>query len=57
MVTQHLLKLKNNIIIIDLYYYYYQNGFHAIMIEKIVKLMISYSLIFIINLLIFISSI
>lgn len=52
LITYNLLKLKNNNIIIELYQYYYQNGFHAIMTDKIVKIMISYSLIFIINLLV-----
>lgn len=52
LITHNLLKLKSNNIIIELYQYYYQNGLHSIMTDKIVKIMISYSLIFIINLLV-----
>lgn len=50
--TDLLFEFKETTLIIDLYQYYFNNGFHNIIIEKISKLLISYLLIFIINLVI-----
>jgi hypothetical protein len=49
---QVLFEFKEKTIITDLYQYYFFNGFHNILTEKIIRLLISYLLIFIINLVI-----
>jgi hypothetical protein len=49
---QVLFEFKEKTIITDLYQYYFYNGFHNILTEKIIRLLISYLLIFIINLVI-----
>ena len=47
---QILFEFKEKTIITDLYQYYFYNGFHNILTEKLIRLLISYLLIFIINL-------
>jgi len=49
---QILFEFKEKTIITDLYQYYFYNGFHNILTEKLIRLLISYLLIFIINLII-----
>jgi hypothetical protein len=49
---QILFEFKEKTIITDLYQYYFYNGFYNIYTEKIIRLLISYLLIFIINLVI-----
>jgi hypothetical protein len=50
--NQILFEFKDKTIITDLYQYYFYNGYNNILVEKIIRLLISYLLIFIINLVI-----
>uniref|UniRef100_A0A6C0HLL8 Autophagy-related protein 9 n=1 Tax=viral metagenome TaxID=1070528 RepID=A0A6C0HLL8_9ZZZZ len=47
---EHEFKRKN--ILLDLYQYYFYNGYHNIVTERFIRLLISYSLLFLINFLI-----